>query len=99
MTWSLAVRSTAAEIEGALVSEEPTRNAGLEGAEDEEAAQLRMARRAALALVETVGMDGEVTVALSGHANPDHTPVEGDTRHDFVTVTVYNAGTLQVQAE
>lgn len=49
--------------------------------------QILTARNAAALLAHAIGLDDQVTISMSGHANPDHRPCEGWS-DEFITVTV-----------
>ena len=67
----------------------------------EQREQVQAAKEAALALVKsaTIVNDGseDVTIAISGHANPDHRPATGYA-NDTVTVAVSQVSRTQADA-
>ena len=61
---------------------------------DEMSAQISAASRAVQAVVKSGALgdpQAKYNVALSGHANPDHTPVAG-WANDFVSITITQTG-------
>lgn len=98
MSWYLSgVTDTADKIEASLTAAAETYEAGLAGNDvqlDSAAMEaIAGAIKAAVAVVPVVAPDQEVTVTLSGHANPGHMPTAG-WANDTVTITVSNTAKL-----
>lgn len=89
MSWSVQVRPRKAPaVFQAIDAAQPTHDLSEESAE-----QLRSAKIAAKAVVESQvvgGTDKPFSVSFSGHANPGHEPAKGYA-NDFVQITVTQA--------